>query len=69
MEWTPDNSNQDIEDRRDSSGGGSGLGLALIAELLRAQDSRLEFEPGHSLGTRAVVRIPVATAADSGART
>jgi hypothetical protein len=27
MEWTPDNSNQDIEDRRDSSGGGgSGLG-------------------------------------------
>ncbi len=24
MEWTPDNSNQDIEDRRDSSGGGSG---------------------------------------------
>jgi predicted metalloprotease len=27
MEWTPDNSNQDIDDRRDSSGGGgSGLG-------------------------------------------
>jgi hypothetical protein len=27
MEWTPDNSNQDIEDRRDSSGGdGSGFG-------------------------------------------
>jgi predicted metalloprotease len=24
MEWTPDNSNQDIEDRRDSSGGGDG---------------------------------------------
>jgi hypothetical protein len=24
MEWTPDNSNQDIEDRRDSSGGGGG---------------------------------------------
>ena len=27
MEWTPDNSNQDIEDRRDSSGGGGGAGL------------------------------------------
>ena len=53
----------------DRPGGGSGLGLALIAELLRAQDGRLEFEPGHSRGTRAVVRIPVATAADSGART
>jgi len=26
MEWTPDNSNQDIEDRRDSSGGGGGFG-------------------------------------------
>ncbi len=24
MEWTPDNSNQDIDDRRDSSGGGGG---------------------------------------------
>src|ERR1700722_16103431 len=27
MEWTPDNSNQDIDDRRDSSGGGGGAGL------------------------------------------
>lgn len=27
MEWTPDNSNQDIEDRRDSSGDGGGSGL------------------------------------------
>lgn len=29
MEWTPDNSNQDIDDRRDSTGGGgySGSGL------------------------------------------
>ena len=27
MEWTPDNSNQDIEDRRDSSGGMGGPGL------------------------------------------
>ena len=26
MEWTPDNSNQDIEDRRDSSGGGGDSG-------------------------------------------
>jgi predicted metalloprotease len=26
MEWTPDNSNQDIEDRRDGSGGGGGFG-------------------------------------------
>jgi predicted metalloprotease len=26
MEWTPDNSNQDIEDRRDESGGGGGFG-------------------------------------------
>ncbi len=26
MEWTPDNSNQDIEDRRGESGGGSGFG-------------------------------------------
>ena len=29
MEWTPDNSNQDIEDRRDSSGGGYGGGPGL----------------------------------------
>ena len=26
MEWTPDNSNQDIDDRRDASGGGGGFG-------------------------------------------
>jgi predicted metalloprotease len=26
MEWTPDGSNQDIEDRRDQSGGGEGFG-------------------------------------------
>jgi len=26
MEWAPDNSNQDIEDRRDESGGGGGFG-------------------------------------------
>ncbi len=26
MEWTPDGSNQDIEDRRDESGGGGGFG-------------------------------------------
>ena len=34
MEWTPDNSNQDIEDRRDSSGGGGmaapGLGVLVL---------------------------------------
>ncbi len=29
MEWTPDNSNQDIEDRRDSSGGGGFGGAGL----------------------------------------
>ena len=29
MEWTPDNSNRDIEDRRDESGGGDGGGAGL----------------------------------------
>lgn len=47
-----------LDDIRDRDAGGAGLGLAIVRELVQAQNGHIDLEASPSGGLRAVVRLP-----------